>query len=632
MAQLSLVNLDFDSIKTDIKNYLSSQSEFSDYDFEGSALNILIETLAYSTHQNAMLAHMMANESFLDTAVKRNSVVSIAKSLGYTPRSRRASTATINFVVTPDPSYSETTLTLSRDYAFICSIANVGVFNFYPDKDYSSTLESRNGLTAFYFDNIPIKQGVRVANRFIVDSNNLSGPFIIPNANVDTSTLRVRVQESGSVNTTVTWKLSETILDITSTSKVYFLEENGEGLYTVGFGDNVVGQKLQSGNIVIIDYITCDGEKTNGGKTFSSSVVITGNQESKNITTVSNSRGGQFRESIESIKQNAPRFRSSANRAVTVSDYQTLIMNSNTSIKSCTVWGGENNNPPIYGKVFISLQPTAGSVITQDIKDEILANVILPKAPVAILPEFVDPEYIYVTLNVNATFDSTLTNRTKGQIETAIATEVQDYFNNELNVLNKDFYYTKLLNYIQDVDVAINSVTIHPKLQKRFNLDLTKDSHNLSFSYGNKLQPREIYSTWFSTATISKCRLIDIPNEDVLEPNYEGSGKLYLQKEDKTKTLIGTVNYTTGDITLLDVKVRGYFGGDTVLRITAGLNKEVDDVYTSSLQNATVLSSLGAVFPAPSKNIILTLNDTVENVLSGARKGLNITATSRIGR
>lgn len=632
MSQVTLTELDFNTIKDSIKNYLSSQSEFTDYDFDGAGLNILLDVLAYNTQQNAFLTHFLANESFLETAAKRNSVVSLAKALGYTPSSTKASTATINLSIVPDISYTDSTLTLPGNSGFNTTV-NGQAYLFYPVDDIVATLETRDGVTGFFYDNLSIKEGIFVRNSFIVDLNTTSGPFIIPNPNIDTNTLTVRVQTSGTQSFSEAYTLSSTILNTTSTSKIYYLEENHDGLYALSFGDGVFGKKLEPGNIVIIDYLSTNGKITNGAKTFSYSFIVTGGGEVKSHTVLSQASGGQDRETIASIKKNAPRYNQTKNRAVTVADYESLISNSNSAIRSVSVWGGEQNDPPIYGKVFVSLQPVAGSIITQDIKNNIMANIIDKKAPIALSTEFVDPEYLYVGFTIKITFDNRRTNQTRGQIESSAATLVTDFFNSNLNKLNKNFYYSKLHNVISASSQAITSVTIKPKLQKRILADTSVLFNNLSVFFNNKLQPREIDSIWFNSLigdVLTKVKLADVPNRGVVAPDYTGSGKLYLQKEDGTLIKeIGTIDYDLGKLVMTNVNVSSYYGGETMLRINAGLHDNVNDILTDSLIRTTNIST-SAIIAKPSKNLILALDETARNSISNSRKGLDITAIARI--
>ena len=283
MAQMKVNELDFKDIKANLKAFLKSQTEFSDYNFEGSGMAVLIDLLAYNTHYNGMLAHMLANENFIDTAIKRESVVSIAKALGYSPRSYLSAEANVTVTITPDSSYTDTNLTMSRNTAFTTNI-NSTAYTFFPAEDITVAAQVINGVTKFIFSDIKIKEGVRVQNSFTVSAAAPQGPFIIPNENVDVSTIRARVQTSLSDTSLTTWSKVDTILDVKNDSRVYWCEEGIDGLSQLRFGDGVLGQKLEVDNVVIIDYLAGAGSTSNGAKTFHTTSVVSGSTEVIEVT------------------------------------------------------------------------------------------------------------------------------------------------------------------------------------------------------------------------------------------------------------------------------------------------------------------------------------------------------------
>ena len=317
MAQQTVTELDFDDIKANLRVFLESQSEFSDWNFEGSGLNAILDLLAYNTHYNGVIAHMLANESFLDSAIKRESVASLAKAIGYTPRSRRSSTAKLNVVITPPDSYTSTTLTLSRNTIFTSIVDGVS-YTFYPAEDVVAT---KSGTT-FTFNDLEVKEGVRVSSQFAVVAGNEQGPYVIPNTNIDTTSLRVRVQTSLSDLTLTSYNVSSTILDVKTDSKIFWIEEGTDGLYQLRFGDDTLGKKLSKGNLIRIDYLNSNGDKPNGCKSFSCSSVISGGGEIITITTSSNAGSGSLKEKIDEIRFNAPKYNATKDRAVTSSDYE----------------------------------------------------------------------------------------------------------------------------------------------------------------------------------------------------------------------------------------------------------------------------------------------------------------------
>lgn len=631
MAQLNVTELDFDNIKKSLKTFMQAQSEFSDYDFEGSALSVLLDTLAYNTHYNAVMAHMLANESFLDSAIKRSSVVSLAKAIGYTPRSRRAATASVDFVITPDPAYVGTTYSLTRDTIFTSTVNNTS-FNFYPNQTQTATLEDINGTDGFKFSGLVLKEGTRVDNSFLIDSSNLSGPITIPNENIDTTTLRVRVQTSTTELTLNTFTAKSSLLDLTSTTKVYFLEEGVGGKYVIRFGDGVLGEKLVDGNIVLIDYIVSNGEDANLCKTFTCAASLTGSNEVKTFDSTKTvvASGGASRESIDSIRKTAPLYNATKERAVSSGDYKSLILASNPNIQSVSVWGGENNDPPIYGKVFISLDPVEGQVVTQADKDRIVTEIVNPKAPVAILPEFVDPIYQFIGLKIGVAFNSDLTTLTSGQISDAVSAAVNTFFTENLNQLNKNFYYSKVHDDIKAVSPSIVSVNITPTIQKRLTPTVLGTTDNYTFTFNSRIQPRELHSTWFNAiigTTTNKVKIQDVPSSTVVPPEYNGTGSLFLVDTAGTQLAsIGTIDYTTGKLTIPSMTVTSLFGTETSIRVSTRPHDDSKDIKTNILSRNSEVST-SAVVARPSNNTILTIDDSSYNVEVGSRKGLDITVT-----
>jgi len=626
MPQINVTELDFDNIKQNLKTFMQSQAEFSDYNFEGSALSVLLDTLAYNTHYNAVLAHLLANESFLDSAIKRTSVVSLAKNLGYTPRSRRCPVKTIDFTITPSGAYTSSTYTLPRETVFTTSLDGT-TYTFVPSEAVTATLQDVSGTAKFVFSNLKLKEGKRITNSFLITTNKELDPIIIPNKDVDTSTLRVRVQTSGSNFNIESYVLHTGILDIDETSKVYFLEETIEGLYSITFGDDVIGKKLTAGNVVIVDYINTNGVTANGAKTFTCSATLTGGGEIKAYSGTVAASGGQNKESIDSIKINAPKYNSTRERGVTASDYKTLILASNENIQSCSVWGGESNDPPVYGKVFISLDPIAGQIITQQDKDNIVSNIIDPKGSIAILPEFVDPEYTFITLKVSVVYNANATSLTSGQLSSSVSSAISTFFNTELNILNKNFYFSALHTIIKGVSNSFVSINIIPSLQKRIEISLFDRDVNYTFTFNSRVQPRELHSTWFdytNNEATNKVKLQDVPDAGVVSPEYNGFGTVFLQSESGSKIRdIGTIDYSTGKITILAMRVSALYGSEDSIRVSIRPHDDVNDILTNTLTRTTPVST-AAVIPTPAKNTLLALDDTVLSSVTGARTGLEI--------
>jgi len=632
MAQLDVSELDFASIKQSLQTYLQSQEEFSDYNFEGSGLSVLLDVLAYNTHYNAMLSHMIVNESFLDSAVKRSSVVSLAKAIGYTPRSRRSAEATVNLVVYPPAGYTDTILTITRDTRFQTTVDGQ-FYTFFPQTGQFSILRSNQGRDLFYFPNLKIKEGRRVSNNFIVNSSNLTGPFTIPNVGVDTSTLRVRVQKSATDFGLTTFTHRDKFIDVKSTTAAYFIEEGADSLYQIRFGDGVVGKALEAGNIVIIDYLATVGAPANNARQFSVGSTLTLSGEQVVVQTVQSSVGGISRESVDSIKQNAPRYNSTKERAVTARDYQSLILAANPNVESVSVWGGEDNDPPMYGKVFLSLNPVLGSIITQSDKDKIQAEIIGPKTPIAIIPEFVDPEFTYVGIQLNVSYNSKATGLTSGQIINLAKTAIQNYFSTQLNSLNKHLYYNDIHRELLNISDAVVSLALNYRLQKRATVTDINALGTYRDTFNVKLQPRTFYSTWFNyelSNNTYKVKIVDVPETGVVAPSYNGTGTLALETQDgKQIKTVGTIDYDTGKIEFPDLIVKSTYSTESIVRFNVIPHETVKDIKTDVLTRKTILSD-NPVVPLPSRNTILKLDDTVFNTDTGAQNGMVITTTARV--
>jgi len=453
----NVTELDFDQIKNGLKTYLSSQSKYNDYDFEGSGMSVLLDILAYNTHYNAMIAHLALNEAFLDSAQIRGNVVSHAKLLGYTPRSTSAASATINIVVnnpigTPIP----ITLTLNRgtkltsiidgkEFGFIVIESRLAVYN-------SST-------NTFTFENVIIKQGTFKSLNYRFDKYNLNQKFVIPDEYIDTTTLRVRIRENDNSTSHTMYTLFGSLVNIGSASKVYFLQENSNGKYEIYFGDGVIGYTPQTDNIVELEYVYTSEDIANGARTFAFSGDIEGNSDIT-INTASTSTGGAERENIESIRFNSPLTYITQNRAVTADDYRAIILREYADIEAISVWGGEDSNPPDYGKVYVSIKPKTGDVLDDTQKSYIIQNILSGKNVVSITPVIVDPEYTYIKLETFFKYNPNLTDLTKAELESSVRNIISTYNNNYLKSFDGVFRYSNLLGNIDSSTPAIlNSYT-----------------------------------------------------------------------------------------------------------------------------------------------------------------------------
>lgn len=612
MANIRVSELDFDQIKSNLKTYLKAQSEFSDYDFEGSGLSVLIDILAYNTHYNAYLANMLANEMFLDSAVKRSSAVSIAKHLGYTPRSTRGAVATIDVTVT-NPTGLPTNLTLDRYSPFTSSIGGTA-YTFLTTEPV--TIQPVNGI--YTFSNLKIKQGTLLDYSYTVVSPGPDEKYEIPNDGVDTATLLVTVQTSAIDTTLTTYTLSTDITGVDGQSEIYFLEENAMGKYQLYFGDGVIGKSLAAGNIVRIQYLVSAGADANVSGTIAQSFTSgssIGGSTTIAITTISNSSGGAAKETLSSIKFNAPRTNQAKNRAVTKNDYATLIKSEYPTVESISVWGGEENSPPAYGKVFISLKPVDGLTVDQAVKDDIKNTILKDRKVVAITPEFVDPDYLFVNLTVNARYNRNLTTYSPSQISNLLQTEIINYFDNNLQQFELPFYYSQLLNNLSGVDKSIVSLLLELSVQKRIlpvlNVSNSYISENALY-FNNRLHPGGISSTRFFIVRDGNTTLVemrDLPNDS--PPNYDGTGTIRLYNSSTNTDLgaIGTVNYATGLVELNNITPIGYPANQYEIAITCQVQENSYDLTAR-------------------KNQIIVYDESTQNTSAGKLPGITINVTT----
>ncbi len=609
---LRIAELDFDTIKQNLKEFLQDQDEFTDYDFDGSGLSVLLDILAYNTHYNAYLANMLVNESFLDSAVKRNSAVSIAKHLGYTPASARGARSIINVTVNSVPGTPQT-LTLDRYTPFTTTINGVA-FTFLNINEATAT--PANG--SYVFSNVTIVEGRFNQQSFVAVEPGPAEKFEITETNIDTSTLLVTVQNSSTDLTTRTFNLSEDITGVDGDSLVYFLQENPFGRYEIFFGDGIIGKLLDAGNIISIRYLVSSGAEANVSDLITQSFTTTsiGGSSNITITTESNSTSGTDKESITSIKFRAPLVNASKNRAVTAEDYLALITSRFSEAESVSVWGGEENDPPIFGKVFISLKPFDGFNIPQILKDQIKNEILNDKKVLAIQSEFVDPDFYFVKLTVNAEYDSAATTKTANALRNIVTTSIRNYFASDLQKFNRSFNKAKFTRIILDSDISITGVLMNIELQRRLRLVLNTLNTfigNDRIKFLNAVTPGTLRSSRFFTTVanaLSLCNITDIP--DVMPPDPNGRGRLILRNVATSSILnsnIGTINYGTGDVEITGITPNALPNNVTDLRFTAAIQE--------SSQNLRAF-----------RNQILVLDTTVLDAAVGREPGLVVNVTA----
>lgn len=481
-SKLKVAELDFNQIKTNLKNFLKSQNEFTDYNFDGSGMSVLLDVLAYNTHYMGYYLNMVANEMFMDTALLRRSVVSHAKLLGYTPRSRVASKALINVSFTG--SVSGSTITLPRFSRFVAAEKDGKSYIF-------STIEqqtiSQNATGVFVANNLEIKEGLPQAYTFVYNAQtNEKQLFELPDAGIDTTTIKVQIQVSNQKSDKTTYTLAQDATEVEADSAVYYLEENRNGKYQIYFGNDIIGKRLVDGNIVIVTYLVASGSGANGIRTFKLIDEIAG--LSSTTTLVSESSSGEEEESINDIKLVAPKSYVAQNRAVTKNDYISLLNRKYPYFSAVTFWGGEENDPPVYGKVFFSVKPLGNYQVTVAEIDSVIENVIKPYSVVTVQPEYVAPDYNFLNLNVNVIYDPTKTSRTEGQIKTVVRQAITNYANTNLNNFDITYKNSKIVREIDNTDKAIENNEVSVVLEKRFR-PILNQSKSYIIDFGTPLMP-----------------------------------------------------------------------------------------------------------------------------------------------
>ena len=469
-ARLQISDLDFDQIKTNLKAYLKQQSQFQDYDFDGAGLNILLDILAYNTHYNSYYLNMVANEAFLDTALLRDSVVSHAKTLGYIPFSVTAPRAIVNVTVDSGTTTPET-LTIPKGFTFSSNLIDSLSYNFVVLEE--TTVTKSN--TSFFFENLDIYEGSLVSYVFnYTENSNPKSVFVLPDNNIDTKTISVSVSPNVGNTSTQVYNQVTDILDITSTSNVYFLQESKNGNYEIYFGDGVVGKALNDGAVVTVTYLVTNGVAANQTNGFVAASSI-GAYSDIVVDVVDVASGGSTRETVDSIKYSAAAQYATQNRLVTVKDYESYIKSKYPSVDSLSVWGGETETPKVFGKVYIALKPKANYFISETEKQRIIDDIINPKSIVSVSAEIRDAQFLYLIVESRVQYDPKKTSSDEGTIRTNIRQAILDYRDTNLNKFAGTFILSKLQDAIDATngDSIIGSETV-VRVQRRFQPQLNE--------------------------------------------------------------------------------------------------------------------------------------------------------------
>ena len=549
--RVSVTELDFDDIKTNLKTFMRNQNEFTDYDFEGSGINALLDVLAYNTHYLAMNVNMAANEMFLDSASIRSTVVSHAKTLGYTPSSARAPSATVN--VTLNNFGALTTATIPSNTVFTSTIDDVS-YQFRTIAEFTATVT--NGVLSF--SNIPIYEGTMVKNRYVVDTKNVDQKFKLTNNRADTTTLTVKVFPDASSSSFTTFNLATDITQVGSNSDVYFLQEGDGGMFEIYFGDGIVGKAVSDNNIVVLEYIVTNKTKANGAKNFTTAATISGITD-VTTATVSVASGGSEPESIQSIKLNAPLDYAAQGRAVTPEDYKSIIPKVYPNTKSVQVWGGEDNSTSVFGRVYISLVPTSGS-ITASAKETIISDLKNTYTIASVTPVIVDPITTFIRLNVVFKYNSKQTTKTSETLVSNVRAALTNYDTNNLQKFDNIFRHSQVTGVIDDTDESILSNITTVQLSQ-FLTPTLNSTTKYEIEFNNALyNPHSGHNTDGGGILSSTGFTISgDANEMFLDDDGNGNVRLYYFTDGTTKTYkdstAGVVDYTSGkiELTALDI-------------------------------------------------------------------------------
>ena len=617
--RLNITEFDFDDVKDNLKVFLKNQSEFKDYDFEGSGMSTLLDVLAYNTHYLGFNANMLANEMFLDSASLRSSVVSHAKTLGYEVTSARAPIATINVAL----STTDSSKTMPAGTAFSTTVDDVS-YQYVTIADITAS----GAGAEVKFNNVKIYEGTYITSKYLVDTSDVAQRFLLPDSRVDTSTLKVQVQNSASDSTVATYTKATDISQISSTSSVYFLQEVENGRHEIYFGDGNVSKSLSDGNIVILNYVVTNKTASNGASTFSAPSSIDGVSDIT-VTTVSNAGGGAEPESLASIKLQAPLDYASQGRAVTTDDYVTYTKKLFTNTQAVSVWGGEDGgydpatgitSVPEYGKVFISIRSTTGQNLTDTEKTQ-LVNDFAKFKVTSITPVIVNPETTFIILNTTFQYDSNVTTKTQSDLESLINTTISNYNNDNLQDFNRPFRHSQLTGLIDDTDTSILSNVTTVTLAK-FITPVTSEATAYTLSFENAFfHPHDGHNSAAGGIIASTGFFIDGVDREYFFDD-DGSGNLriyYLVAGVRTyyDVLAGTVDYDKGEIKINPVQITSV--------------SNVDEA-TSTKFRLTVLPNSNDIVPVRNQLLELDLtNTTISGTVDATAttgKGYTVTTTA----
>ena len=571
MALTQFTNLNFEDIKSSIKDYLRENSNFSDFDFEGSNLSVIINLLAYNSYLTAYNTNMVVNESFIDSATLRENIVSLARNIGYVPRSKRAAVAQIDYQIS-GISTSNATVTFEPGLVANSIVSDKNFLFSIPEKVVSAV---SNGVTE---GSLTIYQGQYLEKEWTVNNSQPNARYILPNNDIDTSTLRVKVKETSSDTTTTEYKLVDNIVGVTSTSNIYLIQETTDEKYEILFGDGIFGKKLESGNVIEASYIKTDGKAANGANYFNFTGTLldeSGAQISSftpSIASKSPAENGDDIETVQSIRNYAPRRYAAQNRAVTASDYEAILPSIYPNIESVSAYGGEDLDPPQYGRVFIAAKPRNGSFLAESTKKQLLQS-LKSYSVAGIVPSFVNLKYLYVEIDSYIYYNQNFAGDPLN-LQANVVDAVNQYARNgELNKFGGRFKYSKLTSMIDAVDTSITSNITTVRIRRDMSAKINQfTQYEICFDnefYRGKAD-YNIKSTGFSVSGIDGTVYL---SDKVVEGSDIGNIFLFRLNTDSeveiVSTKFGTVNYKTGEILIDTVNITSTVQPDNIIEIQA---------------------------------------------------------------
>ncbi len=579
--KLTITDLEFDDIKSNLKSYLSAQSQFADYDFAGSGMDVLLDVLAYNTHYMGYYANMAVNEMFIDSASLRESVVSHAKHLNVIPASVTASTAYLDMTFTP--SSSPLSLSIAKNTKFTTSISG---------RSYTFTTTANKTIYpiagTYSVTDLPIREGTIVNKKYTVNLADTTQRFVVPNRNVDISTITVQVQNSSSDTAVTTWT-NANALDVTtiaSTQKVFWIQEVEEQKYEILFGDGAVGAQLADANIIFIEYLVTSGLASNKANSFTAVGTVAGlSSANYTLTVASAASGGAEIESVASLKTNAPKLYQAQKRATTKEDYKAILLGERSDIESITVYGGEDASPAVYGKVYIAVKPNGNTAFSAATKDAIKNSILKKTNVVTVTPEIVDPIFYYLLIDTTINYDPVTLLTNEDTLKSLISSTITNYFSTSLQKFDNKFRYSKLAGVIDDTNSSIRNSKTSIRYQMQIAPMTLAVAATYTMEFNTTLAEGTLTSTAFTASdgytytlfddSLGVVKLIRSTYTSATDSIAVDNPVAYMTLVDGSQNL-GTIDYTTGKVVLNNFTPYTISDGKTYIKmiVTPGINNQ----------------------------------------------------------